>query len=209
MIDFSQHGEQEVILNYFDGRTGVLLDIGANDGITFSNSYALMQLGWRGHLVDPSPKAFDRLKALYADNEKAWLWRCAIGKEHQLATLYESGPLVNCDDIALVSTLIPQETERWKRVSKPEHKVVDYEEKAVQVINWGEFLGTCQDKNFDFITIDTEGCELEILAQMNLRKLGVQLLCVEHNSVGLDRVKALVDMPVLFENRTNVIFGKR
>lgn len=34
------------------GSTGTFLDIGANDPITNSNSYALEQMGWKGLLVD-------------------------------------------------------------------------------------------------------------------------------------------------------------
>jgi hypothetical protein len=62
MIDYSQHGEQEVILKYFAGTQGTFLDIGANDGVTFSNTYALQLMGWRGVLVDASPVAAARLR---------------------------------------------------------------------------------------------------------------------------------------------------
>ena len=43
MIDYTQQLEQDVILNYFENKEhGTLLDIGANDGETFSNSRALI-----------------------------------------------------------------------------------------------------------------------------------------------------------------------
>ena len=43
MIDYTQQLEQDVILNYFENKEhGILLDIGANDGETFSNSRALI-----------------------------------------------------------------------------------------------------------------------------------------------------------------------
>ena len=52
MEKYSQLGEQDIILNYFNGKQGTFLDIGANDGKTFSNSYALSLLGWKGVCVD-------------------------------------------------------------------------------------------------------------------------------------------------------------
>ena len=55
----SQNKEAQIVLNYFNGRVGNLCDIGTNDGITFSNSYDLIQTGWTATLLEPSPKAYD------------------------------------------------------------------------------------------------------------------------------------------------------
>ena len=60
MKDYSQHGEQAIILDYFEKQgiqQGRFLDIGANDGITFSNSYALVIRDWKGVAVEASPSA--------------------------------------------------------------------------------------------------------------------------------------------------------
>ena len=43
---YSQNNEEQVILDYFGNKIGNLLDIGANDGITLSNSRKLIELGW-------------------------------------------------------------------------------------------------------------------------------------------------------------------
>lgn len=61
MKDYSQNREQAVILRNLAGINGTLLDIGANDGITFSNTRALVELGWSGVLVEPSRTAFLKL----------------------------------------------------------------------------------------------------------------------------------------------------
>src|SRR4051812_7676853 len=53
----------EVIFN--NKRNGVFVDIGANDGITFSNSYFFeKQLGWTGLCVEPLESTFQKLKAV-------------------------------------------------------------------------------------------------------------------------------------------------
>ena len=58
MKDYSQNGEQKIILEYFqDKYKGKVLDIGANDGITLSNSRALIEKGWDGVLIEPAPSA--------------------------------------------------------------------------------------------------------------------------------------------------------
>ena len=46
---YSQNDEERVILEYFAGKTdGRFVDVGAWSGATFSNVWALMELGWSG-----------------------------------------------------------------------------------------------------------------------------------------------------------------
>ena len=45
-MNYSQHNEQEIILNFFNGRIGRYLDIGAFDCVDMSNTLALAELGW-------------------------------------------------------------------------------------------------------------------------------------------------------------------
>ena len=57
-MDYSQNGEQLIIEKYFGDFKGILLDIGANDGETLSNSRSLIKKGWQAVLVEPSESAF-------------------------------------------------------------------------------------------------------------------------------------------------------
>ena len=86
---YSQNNEEEVLLTYFKDFTGVLLDIGANDGKTFSNSYALISHGWQAVLIEPSQSAFDKLEALHYDNEKVDYYNIAIGTQDGKATFHK------------------------------------------------------------------------------------------------------------------------
>lgn len=57
--DYSQNGEQEHILHYLDTigiKKGHLVDLGAGDGYTMSNTRALLERGWTGMMVDGDPK---------------------------------------------------------------------------------------------------------------------------------------------------------
>ncbi len=52
----SQNGEDVLIHKFFDGRrTGIYVEVGAYDGVGFSNTYFLDALGWEGILVEPAP----------------------------------------------------------------------------------------------------------------------------------------------------------
>lgn len=75
MIDYSQNGEQAVILETFDvlGITkGHLVDLGAGDGVTMSNSRALLTRGWTGDLYDGDPKGAK-------DVQKVWITQETVG----------------------------------------------------------------------------------------------------------------------------------
>ena len=59
MKDYSQNGEQPVILETLAAlgiEKGHLVDLGAGDGFTMSNSRALLEKGWTGDLYDGDPK---------------------------------------------------------------------------------------------------------------------------------------------------------
>ncbi len=69
--DYSQNGEQAHILHYLETmgiKKGHLVDLGAGDGYTMSNTRALLDAGWTGTLVDGDPKGAK-------DVHKAWITR--------------------------------------------------------------------------------------------------------------------------------------
>jgi FkbM family methyltransferase len=209
MIDYSQHGEQEIILDYFKGeREGTLLSIGENDGETFSNARALLDLGWAGDLVEPSFRAFEKLYSHHGDSDKVYLHNVAIWDREGELDFFESGSLVNGSDIALVSSLKETETHRWKKAVKPEHKIVEYVKTKVPTITWQTFLKYSQFKKYDFITMDVEGCELDILKQMDIEALGVKMICVEYNGKDQEKYDAIIPLPRYWKNRTNLIYAK-
>lgn len=204
---YSQREEETVILDYFKGFTGTLLDLGANNGIIFSNSRALIEKGWFGCLVEPCQITFTELM-INNVKTKTWCRNVAIGNFNGHADFYESGSLINGHDHSLVSTLKVQETERWKTVNAPDQKPVEYKKTKVHVVDWKTFLRSCPHKQFDFITIDIEGMELEVLKQMNLNDLGCKLICVEYNNKNQEEFDSLIPMPLIYKNKTNLIYAQ-
>ena len=208
---YSQNNEEQVIYDYFANKTKsihhILLDIGANDGRTFSNSLRLIELGWYAVLVEPSERAQQALQALHGHNPRVHLIKAAIGLETGTATLHESGHhLPDKSDHALLSSLKPEETERWRRAR------VEFTDVEVDVITYQELLQRCGYTGFDFITIDAEGMDLEILVQIDLSHTG--LLCIEWNSNHEVREQVLNYCQhygltkVLYTNAENLIIGR-
>jgi len=175
-MNYSQGQEQEIIANYFGDFKGTLLDVGANDGQTFSNSFALIKNGWRGVLIEPSTIAFNKLQELHSDNIDVTCYKCAIGLKNERAKLKVSGHhLPDKSDVALLSSLNEDETKRWRDAG------ISFEEEEVVVNRYENILKMCGSPTFDFITIDCEGLDVEVLKQIDLTN--TRLLCIEWNSV--------------------------
>lgn len=206
MKDYSQNGEQKVILDYFKSKyNGRFLDIGANDGITLSNVYALALKGWNGIMCEPSPKAFELLKRNYADLPQVGLLNTAIGIKKGRFTLKESNShLVKGDNnnISLLSTFEQKEVDRWKGTQV----FTDVE----VIVNTYQSAGL--DKiDFDFISIDAEGWDYLILQQIDLSN--VSMLCIEWNGSKQMRAKILeyirkFNMEIHWECLENLILIK-
>ena len=198
----SQNEEEKYILEYFNGQTGSFLDIGSNDGITFSNTRALAERGWKGVLVEPSPKAFEKLKALYEGHKGFYLYPYAIGGHNGKAMLQESGPLCSANDIGLVSTFVPSEMDRFK-------KSVSYNAVEVKVFKWKTFLNRLTIKYFDFVSMDCEGFELEILPDMDLST--VKCICLEWNGkpeLKTEYEKYLAGFNLIYTSPENLIYAR-
>ena len=178
---YSQNNEDEIILDYFKlnypENEGVrtMIDIGANDGKTFSNSLLFVENEWKCTLIEPSKRAFTLLKDLHSNNPNVILHNYGFAMFNGTQTFYESGAYRDGDDVALYSSLNEEEIEKWKND-------VPFIEVEAEFITWFEFRSENHEK-FDFISIDCEGFDLTLLNQMDLNKLGCKCLCIEWNSI--------------------------
>mgnify|MGYP001570164155 CR=1 FL=1 len=211
MKDYSQHGEQQVVLDYFNGVGGTLLDIGANNGIIFSNSRALLELGWYGVLVEPSEKTFKELTKNSARfHKQVLLHNVGIADYNGWGEFFESGPLVSKKDYSLVSSMKETETARWRQKTHPDQRIIKFRKTKIPVIDFATLLKNSQCDTFDFITIDVEGMEVEILKQIDIVSLNCKMICLEYN--GKPEIAEIYDRliphPVLYKNRTNIIYAK-
>lgn len=209
MTSNSQHQEDLIIEKFFlsqEGQTfkGTLLDIGANDGKTLSNTYGFIEQGWKADLVEPSPRAFAALWMRYKDNPNVQLHQCAIG-EDKVVTLYESSSLFTDDDVALVSTVKPEEMERFKPYN------IKFTPRRVRSITFDYLRKLCNNKTWDYISIDAEGMDLEILKQINLTEVGCKALIIEYNGKNKQEFKDYCKSHGMFLhwfNEVNLIFIK-
>ena len=146
-------------------REGFFLEIGATDGISLSNSLILeRKFGWKGIVVEPST----RFSATIAENRK-----CKIDSR---AVWRESGqriPFIEVPDTGL-STLAS--------FADSGGRIREGESYLVETVSPTDLLDAHNSpRRIDFVSIDTEGSELEIIREFPFDKYKVSVMCVEHN----------------------------
>lgn len=199
---FSQSLEEQYILDYFKGKTGTFLDIGSNDGKTFSNVRALMELGWRGCCVEPSPTAYAMLKENTKEFEGVYCYPYALGVTNGMLKFHDSGSHLGKDDHGLLSTLSEQDYNKWRGSTQ-------FNEIEVQCFRWKTFLNRLMIKEFDFISVDCEGMDYQILEQIDLRS--TSCVCVEYNGDGNLKEKfdkLMIGFRLIYTSGENLVYAR-
>ena len=175
----SQHGEDLLLWFFFGGRRqGFFVEVGAYDGVAFSNTYFLEALGWSGILVEPNPGLIERcvqarpfsrcVHAAVSDRSGGTLELSIVEGEPGLDTLsYVGAPQTH--------------VERVRRTGGSERKV------RVPRMTLDEVLGE-DIAHVDLVSIDVEGHELSVLTGFSIDKYQPDLLLIEDNSHGQDRL---------------------
>lgn len=208
MQNYSQNNEQNIILDYFRGvKKANFLDIGANDGVTLSNTYALALKGWNGVCVEPSPEAYIKLLKAHVDRSLVCVINVAIGEYSGIGKLKHSGSHLGVGDVSLLSTMNEADYNKWS-------KTTDFEEIEVEVMTIDSLLRISPFQTFKFISIDAEGSDLAILKQMDLTALDCRCICIEYNGdkVQLNEIITYCAghglTKLLLRNSENVILAK-
>ncbi len=184
---YSQVGQDEYMhKNIFPYKNdGVMVDIGANDGVKFSNSLFFEQLGWKCICIEPLPRAFAALK----ENRPncICIQGCISDKEGADQFLEIKGA---CEMLSgLTSKYDP------RHVSRIEYEVNQnqdsYEVIPVMCYELDSLLDACSIDHVDILSIDTEGGEDAIIQSINLDRIDV--ICVEDNYDDIELVNYLLE----------------
>lgn len=194
-MSHSQGREEQVIRSYFGNHVGTFLDIGANDGRTFSNTHALALFGWAGVCVDASPRAFQSLQGTYKENERVHLIHAAVTTKDGTVKLDEASD-------TLVSSMVPGGRDRWANYG------FQWQEVEVPAITFATLLERSPVKTFDVISIDVEDHDIDILKQIDLSSVGCKVLCIEHGDRHASIKAMCPGFRVLMLDGINLILGR-
>ncbi len=144
-------------------------EAGANDGLTQNNTIDLEPLGWQGLLVEPSPKAYQKLSK---NRPNSWLFNCAIGenKDMFITGNFAEGALTgSCKSDAKRNTM----TSSLRNIYSFLRHVIQFgstpkREQLIKVpMNTiSDLISQCGANRIDIMIIDLEGFELAALKGM-------------------------------------------
>lgn len=197
MSKYSQNDEQQHIVEYFQRiaprHGGRLLDIGAFDGIAFSNTYALLKQGWYGCMVEASPACFAALQR-HTEGLNVDLCCTAVMARPVVGMIdfYDNQGAVATTDVSL--------TTKWGGQSF-------FQKIGIMPVHFNAILGKYGAK-FDMVDIDVEGQSAELFLAMFPDMPDVDLWVVEHDGRQAEIKAASVGFSTLYENGENVVLGR-
>jgi len=178
-LHFSAQAAQDIIAYlFFKGKTnGFYIDIGANDGISGSTTFWAEQAGWKGICVEPQKSTFEKMKKV----RKCSLYNYAVSNKSQ-----ENVEFIQFPDINFRSGLAGTMTENHIIEAK---QFSNMEKDFVSTKTFGDIMADFKNVNFiDFLSIDTEGHEMQVLESIDFTKFKFGLITIETQD-GSDVVK--------------------
>lgn len=193
MTYYSQFKQDQIINeNFFKNKpNGFFVDIGAHDGITFSNSKFYEELGWDGICIEPNPKVFPTLQ----NNRKVKCVMKAIAEKPGTAEFFQiiDGP----DMLSGLSSEFTQNA-----IARIHDELVDYPDAFTYIeVECDTFSNIVETTTIDFLSIDTEGNELKILQTIDFDKYDIHVLTIENNDFDDKFIKFFSDKPYQFVGR--------
>ena len=141
---------------------GFYIEIGAFNGAKQNSTIILEQAGWNGICVEPMPDNIRRLKK----NRKCRIIEGAIWNKTGTVQIADVG--------------IPG----WTGISETHqqfHKQKYNSDTAFIDVNCYRFEDLKPPKSIDYLQVDTEGSELDILADIDTTKYHIECICIEDN----------------------------
>ena len=141
---YAQHGEDKLIENLLPKRVSSFLDIGANDGVLFSNTYKFAKGGASGICIEPSRSSYLKLKLNHIFNFQIKCLQLAISHKEEIMFLKEDGyenvlsfisQNRTNDTYPVKTTSLADLLKRFPQFSSPDLVSIDvegFEEKVIQ-----------------------------------------------------------------------------
>lgn len=169
---YGQHREDEFLNTLFpEEYIGVCVEVGAADGINGSNTYFFERKGWRALCIEPIQISFDNCLSCRKE-----CVNCCISSEDSEDKDFH----IFCLDtnVSAISGLEPDE----RLIESHSHLITDRKLCKVKVRSLTSLLDELNyPTTIDFISIDTENTELDVLKGLDFEKYDIKAMVIENN----------------------------
>ena len=176
----SQFGEEKIILDFFgENYKGKYIDLGCYHPTKHNNTYELYKKGWKGINIDLNPLTIELFN--YFRSKDININSAISGSE-------EKKEMYFIDELNTQNTLEKNHLEFLKK----HHSVKDNEVNIIPIktIKLDKILEQYNFKNIDFMNIDIEGHEINVLKSLDFNKYLIKTICIEmidHNSLSKEQ----------------------
>ena len=188
---YSFEGEDLYINEYFKNiKNGFYVDIGAFNPIRGSNTYLLYKKGWSGINIDADKNSIRMFKIL---RRKDYNFNFAISslEDKEIDFFYEK----QSSAVKTINTKFRDLT------------LVNYKTKKVKNSNFENIINKTKfsKRQIDFLNIDCEGSDFDILKLIDLKKFKPKIICIEINSYAIKNILKSNVYKYLIENDYKLI----
>lgn len=183
---YGQFGQDKRVYELFFknySKPGVFVEVGASDGITFSNTFFFENtLGWKGLCIEPRPSACKEL----VKNRDCHMLRCAVGDPGDFLRPETYG--VEFQELegwgsglsGIKKYYDPRHLERIRQEElHPKHKGKQNIMVAFRSLSYALERFSLYD--IDYMSIDIEGGEMKVLKSLDYDRFRIKVLDVENN----------------------------
>lgn len=167
-IAYSQEGEDMVLSRIFsDKNKGFYVDVGAHHPMRFSNTYTFYKLGWRGINIEPNPDSFN-LFTRYRPRDINLNYGVAIDNGNLEYHMFNESALNTFDSEVLKSRITNTPYKHVKTIHIDVMPLADVLKQHIP-----------DNLKIDFLSIDVEGLDLEVLKSNDWLKFRPSWVLVE------------------------------
>lgn len=167
---FSQKGEDLVIEKILgDKKKGFYIDVGAHNPTVYNNTKRFYEKGWSGINIEPNPILFKRFKK---ERKRDVNLNIGIGKKSTVLSFYE----INPDSLSTFS-----KSEKNAKINLGYTLSHEYK---IHVSTLKNVISKYVRNNIDFLSVDTEGWDLEVLQSNDWVRYRPRVVCVETGDFG-------------------------
>jgi FkbM family methyltransferase len=190
---------------------GLFVEVGAYDGISFSNSSCLADAGWNGILIEPIPRFAQACRDRYHGNARIQVVDAAVGDTAADVEFTIAGPFTSTNDDVIRG---------YERLDWAKEAVKNSTRLTVRQRILDEILAAsgAEGKAIDVLIVDVEGAEASVFAGFSLEKWMPTMIIVElshthpdlHDisagDAAVQRSIANAGYAVVYKDRINTVF---
>ena len=180
----TQFNEDKYLKSFFKkDYQGKFVDLGSFHPTRHNNTFHFYKKNWRGINIDLNPITIELFDFFRPKDINI---NCAISDKKTYKKLYF------VDDFSPLNTLDLNHLEFLKKNFSLEKK--DFKEKKIKTENVNSILEKYKFYKVDFLNIDLEGLEYEVIKSINFKKFKINLICIEilnHNNFYKKRTKKI------------------